>query len=297
MNTKLVSYFLIFIMVASGIVFIGASSNNENDNNGVTAPQQQHETEGFFNINGKVIYKPFDDITDAMNLTPAGVAAVRFVSEDKAAGTLLESIVAVNLTSPFDTYYPGLTVKRVYSATYPTGEVLLMHYLRPKGVTISWTDEHIYDGYMVLNRTAPAGYTVMGDPTLFSNSYPTILGTLDVIENGGLTASEQYAMILELRNELVEHTSTSSITMILTHPNATLSVDYWANQTVTEREAIYLNPSDELSDTLHRYGDAAIEDDNFTTYLVTDVETEFGKVIKVTIAGPDPNKIVNEPLI
>jgi len=254
MNVKLASYFMISIMVISTvwIVGIGMLSSSKEPVEGQSTPTPI--IEGVFNVPGTLVYAPFSSLEDCLNITPSGVARAAFIDPERAENTVLGSYFSSQLYQ-FSLLYSSsvqeTTVQKAYVAHYDNGTTLEMHYIRPKTSSgISYLDVSTYKRYTVLERINPRGYTVLGDPVVYSSEREALNATLDTMSTHNNTALLQYMDILSVAHntqvdvmQLVGYTSGGTPYYMGIHPNGTLF----------ERWTFYLGPSDELIDTLSFY--------------------------------------------
>jgi len=295
MNVKFASYFMISIMVISTlwIIGIGMLSSSKEPAGGQSTPTPT--VEGAFNVPGKLVYAPFGSLEDCLNITPSGVERALFIDPERAENAVLDSYFSSQL-SQFSPLYSSsvqeTTVQKAYVAHYDNGTTLEMHYIRPKTSSgISYLDVSTYDRYTVLERINPRGYTVLGDPIVYSSEREVLNATLDTLSTHNNTALLQFMGILSVAHntqldvmQLVGYTSGGTPYYMGIHPNGTLF----------ERWTFYLSPSDELVDTLSSYSAQGLESGNFTTYMLESMP-EDNDVLKVTIDSFDPGQLLLEP--
>jgi|GEM_PF-1950974 hypothetical protein len=292
MNVKLISYFLVFIMVGSAIVYIGASTQEQTQ----PTPQPTKEYEGYFNVQGKIVYKPFDSIEDALNITPPGILYATFINCDKAKNSVLENF-SLHLTSPLYTYYLS-NVKRTFNAYYQSGDNIKMDYIRPKGIHFSWTGMSTYRDYVVFNRTNPKGYTVVGDPIIFSQNYSLLCKAIDLIEDYNETSGiSEFSRLFKIVNVLDNASYPIEVVGKYGDNEGIYYLGVRGEGERAVRKAYYPNPTPELLDNIRKYRDKAIENGTFESYQVSITDVEGTKVAIVTIVSENIEKVVLEPAI
>jgi len=296
MNVRLASYFMIAIMVVSTMWIIGVGMLKTSEQSTGVQPTPTPTDEGVFNVQGRLVYAPFDSIEDCLNITPAGVQRAVFINPQRAENTALGSYFSSQL-SQFSPLYSSSAQKtnvlKAYIARYPNGTPLELHYIRPKTSDINYLDVSTYKHYTVFERISPHGYTVFGDPIVYSTDRAVVNATLDVLDTHTSTALSQYVDVLDIAQntqqdalQLVAYTSDDTMYYMGIHPNGTLF----------ERCTYYLAPSDGLISRIRSYAAQGLESGNFTVYSVESLQIENEQVLKVRVDTLNPDLLLQSQL-
>lgn len=292
MNAKLASYFMVAIMVVSTLWVIGIglldSSKGPVDTQAVPTPTG----EGTFNVPGRLVYAPFDSLEHCLNITPSGVVRAVFLDPSRAENTPLGTYLSTQLSQFYPMYFSN--VQRAYIAQYENGSSLEMHYIRPKTFSFNYLNASTYKRYTVIERINPAGYTVLGDPIVYSPERELVNATIDRLSDHNDTAFGQYSELFEVTWD----TGQDAMQVVGVAPDGTTYyMGLHPNGTFSERWTFYLEPSESLVESLSSYVQSGVASGNFTVYTMEDIELEGRNVVVVSIDAMDPGLLLTEPWI
>ncbi|HIH69439.1 hypothetical protein [Methermicoccus shengliensis] len=292
MNTRLASYFMVAIMVISTLWVIGIGLLDSSK--GPVDTQPTPTEEGTFNVPGRLVYASFDSLEHCLNITPSGVVRAVFLDPSRAEGTPLGTYLSTQLSQlyPYPLYFSN--VQRAYIAQYGNGSSLEMHYIRPKTFSFNYLNASTYKRYTVIERINPAGYTVLGDPIVYSPERELVNATIDRLSDHNDTALGQYAELFEVTWD----TAQDAMQVVGVAPDGTIYyMGLHPNGTLSERWTFYLEPSESLLDSLTSRVQSGMASGNFTVYTMESTQLEGRDVVVVSIDAVDPELLLTEPLV
>jgi len=291
MNTRLASYFMVAIMVISTLWVIGIGLLGSSKEPLTTQPVPTPTGEGTFNVPGRLVYAPFDSLEDCLNITPSGVMRAVFLDPSRAQDTTLGRYLSTQLSQFYPLYFSN--VQKAYIAQYGNGSSLEMHYIRPKTFSFNYLNVSTYKRYTVIERINPAGYTVLGDPIVYSPERELVNATIERLSDHNDTAFGQYSDLLELTWD----TGQDAMQVVgITPDGTTYYMGLHPNGTLSERWTFYLEPSGSLLESLTSHVQNGLASGNFTVYTMESTQLEGKNVVVVSIDAMDPEMLLTEPL-
>ncbi len=285
---KLLAAFLVLTMIFSvfAYIFISPRSETEQDTQQPESRQEKYNPE-YWTFN-----QPFYSISDALNMTPAGVVSASYTDLESMTPQMMQwARQDVTIINEADTIYNSTTTK-VYYAALNEGEnnsFLLLSTMSPEKNDFNYLEypQQIAGNYILVRQEQGLSglYNVMGNPTILAPGN-TLADVFEIITslNKTATAYDQYAGLLS-KAEPAPYQMLSS--------NVSFAKQYYIgvglNNDSYVRTTAYLDLNSTTLQKLNQLKANSTEK-GFTEYNVTSE----GNYTTAKIAGPDLFRVLSE---
>jgi len=206
---KLLAFFLAFTMIFSIFAYIFINPKND------TQQQTENQTPDVYDPEFWTFNQPFDSISDALNITPAGAESASYVDLESMTPQMAQWARQDQFIGQLDSIYKSNTTKMYYAN-------LLDGKNRSNMLLSTMFPERNDFEYMVLPNSYPpilkrldmnGYYNVMGTPALLAPG-DAIMGVLEITESLNKTNSsyDQYEMLLSKVPDAPFQSITSNVT-------------------------------------------------------------------------------------